>query len=291
MDHLSKIKTFVLVAQAGSFSGAARELNISTAAVSKQIASLEHQSEVQLLIRSTRKVELTEIGYVYYEQCQRIIEEVDTSYALLSQMKVLPSGKLRVFTSKHFAQTVIFPNLAEFLSLYPEIELDFIVEERVPHLESENIDIFIGASLPAQENSLQKRITTTRYTICAAPSYLEKFGVPQSADDLSQHRCIAHSGRQPCHFFYGENGKDISFSPYIKVNDADSLALLALEGIGIVQLHHYVVQKMINEKKLVELLYEFTRKDVPIYYALPSRRYTPRKTKCFLDFIVSKLNQ
>lgn len=289
MSHLSEIETFVLLSELGSFSAVARKLGISTAAVSKQVKRLESRAEVQLLLRSTRRVELTELGRAYLEQCRRIMEEVEASEALLSQMKVSPSGPLHIFSPHHFSKKVILPNLSEFLHLYPKIEIDLSIGERVPHLEQEKIDIFIGSSLSAQGDSIQKKITTTSYTICASPLYLEKFGTPMSLEDLAEHRCIAHSGRRPCDSFYGPLGKEVKFKPYVRVNDADSLARLALEGLGIVQLHHYVVEDFIHEGRLVPLLVSYTRKNVPIYYSLPPRRYVPSKVRSFIDYIVNKL--
>jgi len=289
MGRLSEIETFILIAEMGSFSSAAKELRISTAAVSKQMKKLEQRAELQLLSRSTRKVKLTDMGRVYLEQCRRIMEEVDASTALLSQMRATPKGALRVVVPKHFAEAVIFPLLPEFLSRYPEIELDLMIEERIPHLESENIDMLIGFSASAQESSIQRRITTTSYTICASPGYLKKHGTPNTLHDLPEHRCIAHSRREPCNFFYGDKGRQVPFKPFLKVNDAGSLAKLAVLGLGIVQLHHYEVQDMIKDNKLVPLLDQYTRKNVPIYYALPPRKFTPLKVQCLIDFVLDRM--
>lgn len=287
MENLSQIETFVYVAKLGSLVGAARKLNISPAAVSKQITKLEETIGVQLLIRTTRKLTFTEIGETYLLQAQRIMEEVDAARSLVSNMKAVPHGKLKVFTAPYFASKYITPRISEFLSLYPDIDLQLEVGERMPHIESEAIDVILGTSMQANQESIHRRILTTRYAICASPEYLSLHGTPQHPRELLTHKCLTHSMRKPDNQFYLQHKKELTFEPSIRVNDAKTLIDLAVEGLGIVQHHHYAVKKLIYEKKLNEVLGEYTRTDVPIYVILPPRRFTPNKVRVFVDFITS----
>lgn len=291
MHRLSNIETFVLVAEKGSLAEAAKKLKISPAAVSKQITKLESDLKVQLLARSTRKVALTDMGRAYLGQCRRILEEVNAAETLVAQMTATPSGTLKVCSPPHFAARYITPHLPEFCTLFPEIELHLDIVERFPSLQTENLDVMIGASISAGGDAVQKRIATTRYTICASPEYLKIHGTPKTPEELIHHKCLAHSGRSPMDRFYLQNRREVAFHPHLSVNDAGTLARLAAIGMGIVQLHFYVVREAIQVGKLVPILEEHTRRDVPIYLALPPKRYTPGKVRCFVDFISEKLAQ
>jgi len=280
-----------MVAQERSISAAARQLGVSSAAVSKQITKLESELKMQLLIRSTRVVSLTDMGHVYFEQCQRILEEVNAADNLVSQLKETPSGTLRVCSPPHFTSKYITPFLPEFFRLYPDIQLQLFIAERFPSFDAESLDVIMGASVSMGNDTIQRRIATTCYTICASPGYLKDNGIPDAPDDLPRHKCIAHSGRKPMNRFYLKQNGEVPFQPYICVNDTQTMVKMAELGMGIVQLHHYVVKDSIEEGRLVSLLDEHSRGDVPIYLALPPRRFTPIKVRCFIDFVVDKVKR
>ncbi|ADI37927.1 LysR family transcriptional regulator [Waddlia chondrophila] len=290
MSRLHQIETLASVGRHGSLAGAARELGVSSAAVSKQISKLEKELGIQLLVRTTRKLAFTDIGAAYLEQVHRIIEELEASKALVSQMKAIPCGKLRVFCTPHFASRIVVPNIAEFLNLYPKIELELEIGERIPHFEGEKIDVMMGNSMQAGSDLVHRRLLTTRYAICAAPSYLKRYGEPKHFNDLKDHRILTHRMRCPDNLLYFKDKKKVAFAPYIKVNDAKILVDLAFQGIGIVQLHHYTVKKYLQSGELQELFQNLSQDDVPIYVVLPPRKYTPRKVRALIDFIDEKLH-
>jgi DNA-binding transcriptional LysR family regulator len=291
MSRLIQIETFMKVVDKGSLAAAAREQNLSSAAISKQITKLETELGVQLLVRSTRKISLTDMGAVYYEQCKRILEEVDAADALVNNMKAEPYGKLKMFCPRHFAAKYITPHLPEFLSLYPHIEIHMEIGERMPNFEEEGVDLMMGASMSASEGSIQRCLARTQYTICASPDYLKKNGTPKTPVELLKHSCLTHSMRRPFNRFYFQNNKELEFHPFICVNDAETLSKLAILGMGIVQLHHYAVRDALEEGKLVAILENETRKEIPIYLAMPPRRYPPGKVRCLIDFITGKIKK
>ena len=171
MVDLVQMRTLIIVSELGSLAAAARTLGISPAAVSKQLTRMENELGLQLLIRSTRHVELTEIGQNYMVQCQRVLEEVNAAHQLVSNMKAVPHGGLKVVSARHFGMSYIVPHLKEFLALYPRIELDLELAERIPDINVESIDVLIGMSIPVTGEAIQKRIATTRYCYCATPKY------------------------------------------------------------------------------------------------------------------------
>lgn len=291
MPDLTQMETLVLVTELGSLAAAARQLQISAAAVSKQLTRLEEELGLQLMIRSTRHLELTDAGMNYCAQCRRILEEVEAASALVSNIKALPHGKLKVVSARHFGAAYIVPHLKEFLSLYPKIELELELAERHPDVNAEAIDVLIGLSLSATGDVIQKRITSTFYTYCAAPAYISQFGLPTKVSDLKHHRYISHSMRKPDDELSFRHHESIKLQPYIRVNDTETMLRLALEGLGIVKLHHYVVKKQLEEGFLQAIPLPDSDLEIPLYVAYPQRRYIASKIRHFIDFTVAKINQ
>lgn len=290
MPDLSLIETFVLTSDLGSLAAVARKLGISPAAISKQLTKLEEELGLQLLMRSTRRVELTEVGTNYCLQCRRILEEVEAAAALVSQVKEIPSGNLKIVSGRHFAISYIVPHMKEFLFRYPKIELNLELAERVPDLNLEAIDVLIGMSISAAGDAIQKRIATTSYSFCASPAYLKQFGIPKKPRDLKDHRYITHSMRKPDNELFFGDKEIIKVAPYIRVNDTQTMLNFALEGLGIVKLHHYIVKEYLEKGSLQELLGSYSDTDTPIYVAYPQRRFISSKVRCFIDFVIEKTN-
>lgn len=290
MPDLTQMKTFILAAEKRNLAEVGRLLGISSAAVSKQLTKLEEELGIHLLIRSTRKIELTEIGEIYNEQCKRILEEVEASNALISQTKLSPKGLLKIVSARHFGGMYIVPHIAEFLERYPDIELNIELAERIPDLEREGIDVLIGMSISAGPGAIQKRIATTSYKLCASPTYIKKWGSPLKPKDLTEHRYISHSMRKPDNVVIFQNEK-ISIKPFLQISDAQAMLNLALEGVGLIYLHDYMVNESIERGELVEVLQSYSLKDIPIYVAFPERRYVNSKIRCFIDFIFKKINE
>lgn len=290
MPELLQMKMFVSTSELGSLAAAARKFGISSAAVSKQLTNLEAELGLQLLIRSTRHIELTEVGKSYFNQCQRILEEAEEASALIAQIKAIPSGCLNVLSGRYFAVSYIVPHIKEFLQKYPQIEINLELAERIPDLSVEPIDVLIGMSISATGDAIQRRIAETSYAICASPQYLKQFGKPKKPSDLKNHRYITHSMRKPDDELIFRN-KVIKLSPFIRVNDSQTMLKLALDNLGIVKLHHYVVKECIEKGKLIELFTSYKEPPIPIYVAYPQRRYLPSKTRCFIDFFVKKIDE
>lgn len=288
MPDLTQIQTFVLASELGSLAAVARKLNVSPAAISKQITRLEEELGLQLLVRSTRRIELTEIGINYCLQCQRIIEEVDAASALISQGKVIPSGNLKVVSGRHFAVSYIVPYMKDFLLKFPKIKLYLELAERVPDLNLESIDVLIGMSISANGDVIQKKIASTTYSFCASPKYLKQFGIPEKPEDLKKHRYITHSMRNPDDELQFD-GKIIPIIPYITINDSKTMLDFALDGLGIVKLHHYVVEEHLKQGTLQEVLTIYNKSEIPLYVAYPQRRFIASKVRCFIDFITKKM--
>lgn len=287
MPDITQMETFVLTSELGSLAAVARKLGISAAAISKQLTRLEEDLGVQLLVRSTRKIALTEVGISYCQQCRRILEEVEEASSLISQIKSEPSGMLKIISGRHFAASYIVPYMKEFLAKYSKIEINLELAERIPNFQIEDIDVLIGMSISGPVDAIQKRIASTAYTYCASPAYIKSWGIPKKPQDLKKHRYIAHSMRRPDNELVFGN-QVVSLTPYVRVNDAQTMLQLALDGIGIVKLHHYVVEEHIAKGSLQEFLSSY-KEEIPLYVAYPQRRFISSKVRCFVDFVTDKM--
>lgn len=288
MITLADMRLLVLTAELGSLAAAARALKISPAAVSKQLTKMEKALRTQLLLRTTRKIELTDVGRDYLAQCQRVLEEADQAEALISEMQREPSGNLTVLSNPHFAASYIVPKISPFLSKFPKIHLNLELGERIPNLSEEPIDIVVGMSLTIPGEVIQKRIATTSYVYSASPDYLKAFGQPKTPEDLKHHRYLTHSMRKPDNVLKFDKDKSITIQPYLRVNDAETLLRLSLAGLGIVKLHRYLVQDHLSSGRLVELFSQENKSEIPIYLAYPQRRFIPSKIRAFIDFFFPK---
>lgn len=289
MSQLEQIEAFVQVVDQNSFAGAAKTIGISAAAVSKQINALESRLAVQLLTRSTRKIALTEVGAHYYHQCQRVLAELHEADAVVSHTQQEPTGILRVAASSYFGERYIVPFISEFMALYPQVTLHLDLAERFPDLARENIDILVGVAIEGPPELVRRKISSACYTICATPAYLKKYGVPKKPNDLLGHHYIEHSIRTPRGQIIFKNGHAITLNPVLLLNNTKEMIACALQDIGIIKAHTYAVDNYIQEGKLVEILPEHreTVRNVYLYYQ--QSRFLPRKIRCFIDFLLEKI--
>ncbi|MCE5295069.1 MAG: LysR family transcriptional regulator [Chlamydiales bacterium] len=283
-----KLATFVTVIEEGSFANAARKLHISAAAVSKQIRLLEEELKIELMVRSTRSLSLTDAGHLYFEQAKKIVQEMHQLTALNQELQQEPSGILHVSSARYFGETYIVPRLPEFLEKYPKLTLSLELMERLPDIDREDIDIVIGMSRPLSLDSIQKTIGHTKYVFTASPAYLKTFGTPHHPHDLKNHRYINHSSRVPTNITYFKDNQEVYLEPSLLLNDTNAMKQCALNGLGIVKLHEYVVADAIKEGTLVEILSAFTDPKEPIFAAYKSQKHLPTKIRKFLDFFTAK---
>jgi DNA-binding transcriptional LysR family regulator len=289
MSHLDQIEAFIQVVEKNSFTRAAKSLGISAAAVSKQINALEKRLAVQLLVRSTRKIELTDVGTNYYHQCQRILIELNEADSLVSQIRKEPSGILRIVASNYYAERYVIPHLAEFMSLFPKVELHIELAERFPDLVQENIDVLVGTSLEGPPELIRRKICSGQYVLCATQTYLEKYGMPKKPVDLLHHRYIEHSMRRPFGIINFKNDQSVTVKPILFLNSTKEMISCALNDIGIIKLHHYALEDLIQSQQLVEILPEYRDIKRNVYLFYQASRFVQPKIRHFIDFVMKKM--
>ncbi|QRN04402.1 LysR family transcriptional regulator [Legionella sp. MW5194] len=283
MNTLLLMQTFCKVAEYRSFHAAANALGISPAAVSKQITSLEDTLGVTLFERTTRKVALTVIGEAYYGEAQAVLLALEQSNNLIAGYKSQPEGLLRVMSSRYFAEHIILPRMPSFSQQYPNVRLDLQIAEEVPHLLQEGLDVVFGMSTAVASNAVQKKITTTRYVLCASPHYLQQYGHPKRIEDLKPHRFITHKMRTPNGSWTFPGGETVVFEPAVYVNDAATMAALAVSGMGLAFLHHYQVAQQLAEGQLLEVLPEQRLPIIAVFLYYHPGRFLQPKIKSWVE--------
>lgn len=292
MSRLTQISTFIEVVNRNSFAGAARRLKLTPAAVSKQISTLESELGVQLLKRSTRKVALTEEGVIYLAHAKRILEVYYEAEAAISYSKEEPSGTLTVVCGPHLGNRYVIPHLKEFLELYPKIKMNISLTQVMPDFEKDKVDVVVGLSTGIPASCIQRRLIYARKVICASPKYLKVHGVPKKPGDLAYHRIIAHTMSRPNNVVSFNNGEDVYVDPILLFNDTRTMLTSALDGIGIVELHDYIVDEGLKSGSLVEILGKYVeqKKQIPLYVAYPQASQVHMKVRTFIDFVLEKMN-
>lgn len=290
MSKFNQIFAFIAVVEANSFAKAARNLNISTPAVSKQVTALEKGLGVELLHRTTRRLELTDAGRLYFDHCKKLLIEVEEAERLISAIRSEPIGTLNVISGRYFAERYIFPLLKEFVQKYPQVELNIELAERIPDILNEKIDLVVGYSISGPPTATQRKIATTTYAICASPDYLKKFGTPQKPLDLADHHYIAHSMRKPDNILAFPDGTQVHLNAVLKINDSKALTQCALEGLGIIKVHRYIVAESLEKGTLVEILSQFKEPEIPIYLYYQESRHLQPKIRHFVDFILNSIS-
>lgn len=284
MSKFERISGFISVVEENGFAAAARKKGVSTAAISRQITALEHELHVQLLNRTTRQLSLTEIGKAYYQQCKKVLKELQEAESAITKSRNEATGTLHIMANRYFAITYLVPKLSEFMNLNPQAQVHFQLAERFPNLEKEGIDILFGVSIEGSDELVHRRVTSTRYVLCASPNYLAKYGIPKQPSELIKHKYITHSIRKPNDIISFKEGKEIHVNPSLHLNDSYAMRECALRDMGIVNLHDYMVADAIKEGQLIEILREYQESDKNVYLYYQQSRYLQPKIRRFIDF-------
>lgn len=280
---LQHFETFLAVAETRGFTSAAKILGHSKASVSQSIRLLEQSLGVSLFNRSTRRVYLTEEGKLLFAQCQRLKKELDIARELVVGFNTSPTGRLRISCNPYFAESQLLNILQKYMTLYPNVRVEVMTEERMPNMQQEQIDIVFGVNWPAPDDVVAKIIAHTRYVLCASPEYLSTFGIPKKLNDLMKHRYIAHYGRSEENIITSlKKPMALNLSSKLTLNNAHLMKQCALSNMGIIQLHDYMVKKELQKGELVEVLPEHFNEKIPLYIYFQKHRFVQPKIMQFV---------
>ena len=292
MDIATQMLIFARAVQEGGFSAAARALDLTPSAVSKQISRLESRLGVRLLNRTTRHISLTDEGRLFYERSARIATEIAEAEEWVTALHGNVRGTLRVAATVAFAKNRVLPLIPEFLSRYPELRVVLEVTDRTVDLVDEGVDVAIRFTEQMTDPSLvARRLAINRRIVCAAPSYLKAHGVPQTPEDLMKHNCLmlyTVSTFNDWEFKGPEGSRVLHVSGNFETNSADTVYYAALAGLGIARLSTYLVGADVKAGRLVHLLPAYVHEKASILAVYPHRRHMSPKVRAFIDFLVEK---
>ncbi|MBL4690988.1 MAG: LysR family transcriptional regulator [Rhodospirillales bacterium] len=291
MDSQSEMAVFVRVAETGNFSATARALKLTPSAVSKLIGRLEDRLGVRLLNRTTRRVGLTGEGRTFYQHCTPILAAIDEAEQSISDLRGEPRGLLKVNASTAFAQDHIEPLIPDFLARCPDLRVQLTLSENFVNLVEEEVDVAIRIGQLPDSTLIARKLGPVRRMVVAAPSYLERHGIPRTPDDLKNHNCIILSTATSLNQweFKGPDGpRRIEVRGNFETNNAVALHNAVLAGIGLIRAGNFTLAADIKEGRLVPVLADFeTTTQTNIYAVYPHNRHLSPKVRVFIDLLVS----
>ena len=292
MDRLHLLNVFVAVVDAGGFAGAARKLNISPPAVTRAINELESHLGVRLLTRTTRVVRVTEDGARYADDCRRILAELAEADDAVRGKQGSPHGRLTLTAPVLFGARFVMPIVTEYLARYPQLSAACLFLDRIVNMMDEGVDVAVRiGELP--DSSMQAvRVGRVRRVICASPGYLEKYGIPQTADDLATHCIVSASAVTPAaEWRLMDKGevRIVKLQARLITTSNDSAVAAAVSGFGLTRLLSYQVADALRDGQLKTVLTEYEPAALPVHLVHREGRYASQKARGFLDLALERL--
>ncbi len=286
MDKLRAMQLFVRVVEQGSFTRVADEMNIAKSLVSKEVGRLEQALGTRLLQRSTRSLQLTQVGEQYLLQCREVLQKLEEAEAIARQAHEQPSGKLKVTASMAMGITLLGKAFAEFMARYPAIELEIFLSDDSLDLIQHGFDLgFRAASRPFDSSYVGKPLTGFRYHVCAAPDYLKQHGPINHPDQLKNHNCFEYS------FFRGRNvwplgdGNGTPIKGTLKANNTLYIQEAVKKGLGLALLPDFVCKDSLESGALVEVLKKHSPPELTLYALYPNRQFVPPRVQLCIEFM------
>lgn len=290
MELPSQMVLFAKVVENGSFSAAARSMGQTPSAVSKQIGRLENRLGVRLLNRARQGITLTDEGRAFYERCAEVAANISEAEAMVVSMTAHPQGEFRVAATVAFAKAHLLPILPAFLERNPDLRLSLEVTDRSVDIVEERIDVAIRFSEQIDDpDVVARKLAPNRRVICAAPAYLERFGTPETPEDLSRHNCLRLSTVarwNDWHFGDPETKRTVRLDGNFEANSADAIYHATLAGLGVARLSTYLVGGDICAGRLVRLLPDYVDESSDIVAIYADRRNLAPKIRAFVDYLV-----
>ena len=286
-----KLRIFHAAAEAGSFTHAADVLNLSQSAISRQVASLEQEIGAPLFHRHARGLVLSEQGELLFQTAAEVLKRLEMVRMQLTETREKPTGRLRVTTTVGLGSGWLTERAKEFLELYPELELQLVLDNEEIDLTMRKADAAIRLRQPQQPDLIQRRLFTVHLHVYAAPSYLQRFGTPETVQDLSQHRLITFGEPAPQYLRNLNTLETVglpdgqSRSSILQINNLMSIKAAIERGIGLALLPDYMIDK---NSKLVQVLPEMEMPTFDTYLCYPEQLRNSAKLKVFRDFLISK---
>ncbi|OAK63442.1 LysR family transcriptional regulator [Variovorax paradoxus] len=290
---------FSALAACGSLSAAARELGISTPAVSKRLSQMETRLGVTLVNRTTRRMSLTPEGELYVAHARRILGEIDDMAQLLGGAKGEAQGLLRVNATLGFGRSHVAPLISKFVRKHPQVEVQLQLSVNPPPLTDDAFDVCIRFGAPPEARVIARRIASNRRLLCASPAYLARAGQPRVPNDLAHHRCIGIRQGDEAYGMWrlstgrgaGQRTEAVKTRGALSTNDGEIAVNWALDGHGILMRAEWDIARYLRSGRLVQVLANYRTPDADIYAVYPQRHQLSARVRTFVDFIAAALGK
>lgn len=290
MDTLLSMQVFVAVVDQGSLTAAATSFSLSQPMVGKHIRHLEQRVGARLLVRTTRRQSLTEIGQLYYDQCRQILEQVRQAEAGTDALRLAPRGTLRINAPASFGSMMLAPALTDFLALYPEMQAVLTLNDRVIDLVDEGYDVAVRVGALADSGLVARALRPYGMLICASPAYLARSGVPESPADLPRHECLGFSHwSRSGGWLLDRDDQLVKSLPTSRLlsNNGQALRMAALQGFGVVMQPAVLLADDVAAGRLVPLLQAHLPAPMPMHLVYPRDRVPVPKLSRFVEFMLA----
>jgi DNA-binding transcriptional LysR family regulator len=292
MDRFTAMQTFLTVVDTGSFSNAARRLNVGQPAVSKTIAQLEERLGVKLLVRSTRGLAPTEAGHNFYERARRSVEEAEEADLAARGAGAGLSGKLRIGASVTFARLYIVPKIPEFLAQNPELEIDVILDDRNVDLVQEGIDVALRMGLMPDSSLTARKIGSSPRAVMGAADYFARFGKPTMPGELALHQTILypHNGMTDVWAFQRDGSEvSVTVKSRLHITAAEGIRAAVLAGAGLTVASEWMFGAELADGTVQRVLTEWQLPPIDLWAVYPAGRVATAKARTFVSFVENLL--
>lgn len=290
MDKIDSMRAFKRVVEAGGFAAAAREMGLTRSSVNKHVLRLEQMLKTQLLQRSTRKVIPTDAGYAFYERCTQILEDYDDAVSEMLEQTDRPQGRLRINAPMSFGIDHLTPVVNEYQRLYPDVQVELMLNDRLVDPIEEGFDLTLRSSQPRPTTSLVSRsIAPIERVLAASPKYVEECGEPKTPEALIEHRCLQYGHQELVSNSWDLIGSEGEFSVRINCvmwsNNGDVLRDSAIAGEGIVLLPTFIVGDAVKQGVLKQVLTQYRPTSVDLFVMYPRHRHLSTKVRLMVELI------
>ena len=291
MDLLAGLRTFVRVAESGSFSAVAREIGATQPAVSRQISALEQHLDARLIQRTTRSLTLTEDGRDLLDHARRVLDCVEEAETAVGRRQGAPSGLVRMATPSTFGRLYVAPRMRRLLDRYPELSVELHMSDGITDMIAGGIDLAIRGGVVQEASLVARRIGSSARLVVASVDYLERNGTPAHPSDLARHSCIAFlQGTAPNEWrFNGPDGAvSVAIGGRFRTDSSEAMREAVMAGVGLALAPSWVFGADLTSGRAKAVLQRFQAEQVPIHAVYPSRRNLAPRTRAVIDFLLDE---
>ena len=292
MDRFEAMRTLIAAVDRGSLSAASRAIDVPLPTVSRRVSDLEAHLGTQLLVRTSRKLILTEAGTAYVASVRRVLDELGEAERVASGEYRAPRGELLVTAPIMFGKLHVAPIVHEFLGVYPDVTVRLVLADNMVDLIENHVDVALRIGHLPDSSLIAKRVGHIRWVICASPDYLERRGSPITPAALADHDCIAFEGLQTYRswpFGVGGNATVVTIHPRFSVNTADAVIAGAVAGLGCARIMSYQAARTVADGGLTPILERYAPLETPVHLVHAAQPLQPLKQRAFMEFVAPRL--